>query len=203
MPVSRAGRSRLAAVLALAAMFVIAVSPVSAANAKVGAKLSPGIFPSNAYPGTLCDHELDGGSDVYQCTWILNQAFGGGTVTAPRNGFINKIKVINGQGGALKFVIAQKSGTQFRVLRMSAKINYSTDQCNPDCSVHTYTISPAMQISTGNYIGIQATKTSTLRCDSGGPKILLFRPPLGVNGPLTSPTDDSGCWLLLTAVYRP
>jgi hypothetical protein len=203
MPVPRARRSSLAAVLALAALLIIAVAPVSAATTKFGAKVAPGYFPSNAYPGTLCDHELDGGSDIYPCTWILNQAFNGGTVTAPKNGYINKLRTINGQGGAFKFVIAQRNGAgQFKVLRMSAKINYATDPCNPDCVVHKYNIAP-MQVSTGNYIGIQATKTSMLRCDSGGPKILLFRPPLPTNGPYTAPTDDSGCWLLLQAVYQP
>jgi hypothetical protein len=188
--------------LAVSLLLLLAVQPVEAATAKFGAKLTAGTFPSNAYPGTWCDHEIDGGSDTYACTWILLTAFNGGSPTAPQNGFINKVKIVNGQGGSFKVVTARKNGSgQFKVVSASAKVTYSTDQCDPDCSVHTYNITP-LQVATGDYIGIKTKKTSTLRCDSGGNKIALFTPPLPVSGGYTTPTDYSGCYLLLTAVYQ-
>ena len=192
----------LAVVLVALGMLFMAAQPVGAATTKFGAKVANGLFPSNAYPGTLCDHEIDGGSDSYACTWILNQAYGGGTVTAPKNGTINKLKIIGGQGGSFKFVIAQKSGSTFKVLSRSATISYPTDPCNNNggCTVRKISI-PAMTVKTGNYIGIQATKSSMLRCDSGGARTYLFTPTLAPGGGFTNPTDSSGCFLLLQAVY--
>lgn len=194
-------RSRIAAIVAAAAMLVLAFQTVDASTVKFGAKLTTDAFPSNAYPGKWCDHEIDGGSDTYGCTWILLQAFNGGTATAPKSGYINKVRIVNGVGGSFKFVIARKNSSgQFKVLRKSATIYYSTDQCDLACAVHGKSISPLL-VSTGDYIGIQAAKTSMLRCDSGGNRTALFKPTLAAGGSYTTPTDYSGCFLLLQAVY--
>ncbi len=192
---------RLATLLVALGLIVLAAQPVDASTLKFGAKLANGIFPSNAYPGTLCDHEIDGGSDVYACTWILLTAYNGGSVTAPQNGQINKVKIINGQSGSFKLVLAQKNASgQFKVVSRSTTINYATDPCTVDCVVHKFSISP-MNVTKGMYVGIQATKTSMLRCDSGGNKIALFTPTLAPGGGYTTPTDFSGCYLLVQVVY--
>lgn len=194
-------RTRFAIVLAAFAAFVIAAQPAFAATAKFGAKLSNGVFPSNAYPGTYCDHELYGGNNTYACTWIMLTAFNGGSPTAPKDGTINKVKIINGQGGSFKIVVARKSQTtQFKVVGRSTKISYATDKCEPDCTVHKYSF-PGLKVKAGDYIGIQAAKTSTLRCDSGGNKIALFTPKLPVGGSYTTPSGYSGCYLLIQVVY--
>jgi len=193
-------KGRLGAILAMSVMLLVAAQPAFAATTKFGAKVAPGFDPSNAYPGTYCDHEIDGGSDTYACTWILNQAFNGGTATAPKNGTINKIKIINGKAGSFKVVIAHKSGSQFKVVARSAKVSYTTDPCSPDCSVHTYNITP-LAVKTGEYVGIQAAKTSTLRCDSNGTRTALFTPPMAPGGSYTTPTEYSGCFLLVQAIY--
>jgi len=196
-------RSRLAAMVAAAAMLVLAFQTVDATTVKFGAKLAAGQFPDNAYPGTLCDHEISGGSGTYACTWILNQAFNGGTATAPKNGYINKVRIVNGAAGSFKLVIARKNSSgQFKVLRKSTTVYYSKDNCPEpyNCSVHAYSIS-SLQISTGDYIGIQAAKTSMLNCNSGGSRTALFTPTLAAGGSYTTPTDYSGCFLLLQAVY--
>jgi hypothetical protein len=54
----------------------------------------------------------------------------------------------------------------------------------------------------GDYLGIQTSRISTLRCDSGGNKIALFKPPLAPGGAYTTPTDYSGCWELVRAIYK-
>jgi hypothetical protein len=197
---SRRVRS-IAVVLATLAMLLMAAQPVGAAALKFGSKLSGGPwFPSNAYPGTYCDHEIDGGSDTYACTWILLTPFNGGTATAPANGRIVKVKLINGQGGSFKLVVATRNASgQFKVTGRSTTINYSTDQCDPDCTVHKY--STSLSVAKGQYVGVQASKASFLRCDSGGNKIALFTPPLAPGGAYTTPTDYSGCYMLLQAVY--
>ena len=199
-------KGRLGSMFAASLLLLLAVQPAAAATTKFGAKLAAnGTDVSNAYQGTLCDHEIDGGSDVYPCTWILQQAFNGGSVTAPKNGTINKIRIINGKGGSLKVVVAKKNASgQFKVTAQSAKVTYSEDpnQCDfpTSCTRRTFSITP-LAVQTGDYIGIRAGKTSTLRCDSGGNKIALFTPPLAVGGGYTTPTDFSGCWLMVQAVY--
>src|SRR4051812_20322292 len=195
-------RSRVAAILAAATMLVLAFQTVDAATVKFGAKLAAGQYPDNAYSGTLCDHEVDGGSGTYACTWVLNQAFNGGTATAPKNGFINKVKIVNGAAGSFKLVIARKNASgQFKVLRKSTSVSYTKDNCPEpfNCSVHTYSI-PSLQISTGDYIGIQTSRTSMLNCNSGGSRTALFTPTLAAGASYTTPTAYSGCFLLLTAV---
>ena len=47
--------------LATGLLLVLAAQPAAAATVKFGAKVQNGNFPSNAYPGTYCDHEIDGG----------------------------------------------------------------------------------------------------------------------------------------------
>ncbi len=199
---SKSRARRLAVIVAALGMLALAAQPVSASNTKFGAKVANGLFPSNAYPGQLCDHEIDGGSSTYSCTWILNQAYGGGTLTAPQNGTINKVKIIGGHSGSFKLVLAQKSGSQFKVISRSSTISYPTDPCTNGggCTVRKISI-PSMTVKTGYYVGIETNKTSTLRCDSGGSKIYLFTPPLAPGGGYTTPTGDSGCWLLVQVVY--
>jgi hypothetical protein len=197
-------RRRVGSVLAATMLLLLAVQPAAAATVKFGAKLpASGIFVSNAYPGRYCDSLVDGGSDTYACTWILLDAFNGGADTAPQNGTINKIRILNGAGGSFKVVTARKNGSgQFKVTHMSDKVTYATDPCDfpEECVRHAYNITP-LAVATGDYIGIKTKKTSTLRCDSGGSKVALFTPPLVVGGAYTTPTDTDGCWLMVQAVY--
>jgi hypothetical protein len=180
---------------------VLATGSVAASTIKFGANLTSTTFPSNAYPGTYCDHEINGTNNTYGCTWILNQAYNGGAVAAPHAGSVSKVKIINGQAGSFKLVIARKNASgQFKVLRKSYKIYYSTDPCDIDCTIHTYTVSPSLLVSLGDYVGIQTNKTSTLRCDSGGSRTALFTPTLAAGGSYTTPTDYSGCFLLIQPV---
>jgi hypothetical protein len=183
-------------------VFMLAAQPTFAAT-KFGANLSGGPwFVSNAYPGQLCDHELNGGSGTESCTWILNQAFNGGSATAPVSGTINKVKIISGKAGSFKLVLAQKSGSNFKVVSRSATVSYSTDPCTNSggCTVRKFSISP-MSVKAGYYVGIQTNKTSMLRCDSGGARTYLFTPPLAPGGGYTAPSGSTGCYLLLQVVY--
>ena len=103
-------------------MLLVAAQPAFAATTKFGAKLAAGIDPSNS-PVT-CDHEIDGGDGTYACTWIMLARFNGGTLTAPKNGKINKVKLIAWSSGSFKLVFAKKSGSQFKVITVGPKIYY-------------------------------------------------------------------------------
>jgi len=200
-------KGRLGSIFAGSMLLLLAVQPAAAAVTKFGANLpSNGTDVSNAYQGQWCDHEIDGGSDTYGCTWILMQAFNGGTVTAPKNGTINKVRIMNGKGGSFKVVVATKNSSgQFKVTARSAKVYYSEDpnQCDYPtyCTRRAFSITP-LTIKAGQYLGIQTAKTSTLRCDSGGNKIALLTPPLAPGGSFASVDDYSGCFLMVQAVYQ-
>jgi len=178
-------------------MLFMAAQPVGAATLKFGAKLSAGIQPSNS-PST-CDHQLNGGSGTYACTWILNQAYNGGLVTAPANGKINKVKLISCHAGSFTVQLAQKSGSSFKIVTQGPKVTY-TSQCN-GYPVQKYSITP-MTVHTGEYLAVKGSGSmGPIRCDSGSPRTYLFKPPLVVGGGFTAPTDDTGCFLLVQFVY--
>jgi len=190
-------KGRLGVMLAMSALVLFAAQPTFAATAKFGAKLAAGIDPSNS-PVT-CDHELNGGNGTYACTWIMTSAYGGGALTAPKTGTINKIKLIAWSTGNFKLFFAKKSGTQFKVVTAGPKVYYH-DGCNPDCVVQTYNITPTT-VHLGEYIAIKTGTAGAVRCDSGSPNTQLFYPALAVGGAYTSPTDHSGCRMMITAVY--
>jgi hypothetical protein len=187
------------------ALMAIAVTPASAA-VHFGADLSSLPFPSNAYPGSYCDHLLNGGNATYGCTWIEDYAYNNGGLAgakAPMNGTIGKIKLIAGQGGSFRLFIARyKPGThQGKVIRKGPTITYATDPCNVDCHVQTFNIA-ALTVKTGDFLAFKAAKSSFLRCDSGGNRVALFKPPLVVGDPLKTETGNDGCYVLLQAVYN-
>lgn len=186
----------------MAGQVATAASPV-----RFGANLSSTISPDNAYQGQTCDHELTGGSGTYSCTWIENLAKNSNTAQAtaraPKDGFINKIRVISGKGGSVKLFLARyKAATnQGKVVKAGPTITYNTDPCSPDCHVQTISISP-LQVHKGDVLAIKAAKTSILSCNSGSPSTGLFKPPLAVGGAFTTANDTSGCFLLLQAQYQ-
>jgi len=190
-------KGRVGAMLIMGAMLLTAAMPVDAAAVKFGAKLTAGTDPSNS-PVT-CDHELNGGDGTYGCTWIMTNAFNGGTLTAPKNGKISKVKLIAWTTGSFKIGFAKKSGTQFKLVTLGPKVSYH-DGCNPDCVVQTYSITPTT-VHTGEYIAIQTGKGGPMRCDSGSTNIQLFYPVLVAGGAYANPTGHSGCHMMVQVVY--
>lgn len=188
---------RLATLLVALGLIVLAAQPVDASAMKFGSKLANGIDPSNS--PNLCDHELNGGSGTYACTWILLTPYNGGLTTAPANGHIVKIKLIAWHSGSLTVFLAQKSGSKYKVVTKGPKIKYH-DGCPSSCSIQTYNISP-LAVSSGQYLAVQGANMGPLRCDSGGNKIALFKPPMVVGGGFRTPTGFSGCYLMVQAVY--
>jgi hypothetical protein len=190
-------KGRFGAMLIMSAMLLVSAMPVDAATVKFGAKLAAGVEPSNS-PVT-CDHELNGGSGTYACTWIMLSAYNGGTLTAPKTGTINKIKLIAWTSGSFKPVFAKKSASQFKVITVGPKVYYH-DGCNPGCVVQTYNITPTT-VHLGEYLGIQTGKGGPMRCNSGSPNIALFTPVLPAGGGYQTPDGYSGCQMMVQVVY--
>jgi hypothetical protein len=200
-------RHTMAMVLALAAAMVAVTSvPSMASPVRFGAKLNTSEFPDNAYPGSSCDHVISGGSGTSNCTWIEDQALnnnGFSGAKAPKDGKINKIRLISGHGGSFQLFIGRyNSGThKGKVVRTGPTITYATDPCSPDCAIQVFTIKP-LTVKKGDVLAIKTKSTSILQCNQGSDHISLYKPPLAVGGPLTHATDTDGCYLLLEAQYQ-
>ena len=115
-----------------------------------------------------------------------------------KDGKINKIKLIAGKGGSFTLYLAQKSGSSFTLTRKGPKITYATDACSPDCHIQKFSVS--LTVKTGEYLAVQMAKGSFMSCNSGSNATALFKPALVVAGGFTSPTDYSGCRMMLQAV---
>ena len=198
----------LAVVLSALWLALLAGQPVEASPAHFGADLSGSIFTNNAYPGSTCDHLLTGGSGTAKCTWIEANAFhtsGSGVpgAQAPKDGKINKIKLIAGKGGSFTLQIAHfdQSTHKGQVVTTGPKITYATDPCASSCSVQTFAISP-IQVHKGDYLAIKTSKASLLDCFTGSLHTALFKPPLVAGGSNVTETGDDGCYMLLQAVYK-
>ena len=82
------------------------VSPASGGS--FGAKLDTNAFPANAFEGQECP-------DPGACTRVMNRAYGGGTISAPKAGYVDKIKIVAGvpvaRPHAASYPAAVRSGT--------------------------------------------------------------------------------------------
>jgi hypothetical protein len=195
----------ISVVLAALGMIFMAAQPVGASSTHFGAVLSTTTQPSNS--PTNCDHQLNGNDGTDKCTWIEANAYNSGGsgvpgAQAPKNGTINKIKLISCHSGSFTLFIAHFNQTTHvgSVVTKGPKISY-TGQCgNTTYTIQKYTISP-ITVHTGDYLAISAVSVGFVRCDSGGLRTALYKPPLAVGGGSATETDDSGCYLLLQAVY--
>jgi hypothetical protein len=188
--------------------------PAAAAATRFGSKLDNETQPSNAGQGRWCDEFTQGEEDPPHpnCTWVMMEAYGrpvsnpGPDHRAPRNGYIDKVRVVACAPGSFRLQIARVKPVlqQARIVRQSGVINYAGDPDN--CDDETYTVNtiniPNIYIAKGQYLAVRAKKVGFLRCSSGGPNILLFDPRLVVGGGYQTADADDGCWLLLEAVMK-
>ena len=92
---------------------------------------------------------------------------------------------------------------QAKLVRNGPVINYQGQPVLGEDDVQeTYNVEKfkvKVKVKKGQYLAIQSTETSTLRCSSGGPNQLIFTGPLQLNSPFRTADTTDGCWLLLEA----
>ena len=187
--------------LAGAAMIVLAAPASGQAAAKFGSKLNKNVQPSNGAPGLKCLPDT-----TIRCTFLLNEAYAppnpDGKQFAPRDGKINKIKLIAATPGHFKLAIAKlKKNQKAKKVTQGPKIDYMGSNPNSNTyKVESFKVN--LPIKKGQVLTAQAKKISFVRCSSGGANTLIYQPPLSVNAPFASPTGDDGCWMLLEAFYK-
>jgi hypothetical protein len=183
---------------ALALLVLVATSDASAAT-KFGAKLTKNTQPSNSTPAHPCE------PNPGKCTRVSMEAYGrpDGGEKAPEDGVIEQLRIIAGDEGSFRPVLAKaKPGQEkAKVTYRGSKLHYDGQGpgFNEPYKIEKYNVH--IPVDEGEYLGIESKKTSMLRCSSGGPNQLLFQPPLDVGGPFEIADATDGCWLLMEAVY--
>jgi hypothetical protein len=170
------------------------VSPAAASS--FGAKLDVNAFPSNAFSGEDCP-------DPGACTRVMNRAYGGGTVEAPKAGYVDKIKIAAGVSGSFRlFFVKVKPGThEAKAVKKGPVITYNGQPGDGDPMViETFNITD-IKIDKGWRLAIKSSSSSLLRCDSGNGSF-TYQPGLAVGDAYRDESDNSSCALLIQAIYR-
>ena len=184
------------------AILVGLLSVEASAATRFGAKLTDETFPSNAGKGHEC---VDKTTD---CTWVMMQAFGRPDkgYKAPKDGEIGRVRLVSCYKGEFQLQLARANNNtdEGRVVRDGPVIKFKADSNKCDgqtYDVQTIELKKPLQVKKGDQLAIRTPKTTILRCDSGGDKILLFAPPLVAGESPRPALDGDGCWLLLEAEY--
>lgn len=168
-----------------------------AAGGYFGADLDSNAFPSNAFSGWPCPD-----SDA-SCTQVMNWAYGGGIVEAPKNGYVDKIRLIAGEPGSVRlFFVKVKPGTkQAKAVKKGPILNYS-GQPDDDVpmTIQTFDI-PDIYVKAGWRLAIKGKNPSLMRCDAGNGSY-VYQPGLVVGAAFRNATETDSCSILIKAIYR-
>jgi len=203
----RLGR-RMLVVMALGAAALMAIPATGFAAAKFGANLhtSSGTVtqPANSSPAHYCD-PIPGDP----CTRVAI-AFGdtgaiNGNVRAPKDGVIDKIKLVAGTVGHFRLQLAKvkdlNQGTgKAKVVEQGPKISHGSSVQGLGYKIQTIDVNVPVQ--KGEYLAMKSKRTSVLKCQSGSTEQLLFQPPLHLGDPFQPNESDDDCTMLLQAVYE-
>jgi hypothetical protein len=194
---------RIAICAALASSALLAL-PATSGAFKFGAKLDS--EPSNSAPAHECS---DDNSDIQNpCTRVLVKSETGlvsGNLTSPKAGKLTKIRVRAGAPGSIRFKLVRlkdpnpvqgtikgKAVAKSKVFQVKGR---GFDATNP---VESFNVN--MTVRKGDYLGFDSSKTSALRCSSGGLRQFLFHPTLTVGDSFESTSFTGSCTLMVQAI---
>lgn len=170
------------------------VSP--AAGGYFGARLDSDAYPSDAFSGQDCP-------DPGSCTRVMNHAYNGGIVAAPKAGHVDKIKIAAGSPGSFRlFFVKVKPGThQAKAVKKGPVITYQGQPGDGDPMVIETDNIADIHVQKGWRLAIRSSSSSLLRCDSGNGSF-TYQPSLAVGAAYVDESDNSSCALLIKAIYR-
>jgi hypothetical protein len=207
MSLSRRGwTSRVPLPLALVASLALLAPGAALAAAKFGAKLrnpDGSVIQPTAPKGGFSCKDADPSLGTGQCTRVavsFDKGSPGNHAKAPKNGVIKKINVVaSGPGKFRLFMARVRGGNKAKVRKRGPSLSYQGDSTAPYTIEH---LPLHLRVKRGDYLSIQARRTSMLSCTSGSVRNLLFEPPLVVGDPLRKADGTGTCSLLIQAVYR-
>jgi hypothetical protein len=195
---------RIAIAAALTSVALLAL-PATSGAFKFGAKLDR--EPDNSAPPHDCSK--DGGDIQSPCTRVLVKSETGlvdGHLTSPKAGKLTKIRVRAGAAGSIRFklVLLQdaKPGPGAKIkgkaVAKSKVFQVQGNGFNATNAIESFAVN--MTVPKGAYLGFDSSKTSVLRCSSGGVRQFLFNPPLAVGDPFRSTSFTGSCTLMVQAI---
>jgi hypothetical protein len=194
--------------ISAAAMAAVALLALPAASGafKFGAKLDR--EPDNSAPPHDCSK--DGGDIQSPCTRVLVASETGlvdNHLTSPKAGMLTKIRVRAGAAGSVRFKLVRlkdpnpQAGTiKGKAVAKSKVFQVQGNGFNATNPIESFKVS--MKARKGDYLAFDSSKTSVLRCSSGGTRQFLFNPPLVVGDPFHTTSFTGSCTLMVQAVGR-
>ncbi|HKP89804.1 MAG TPA: hypothetical protein VJT75_07475 [Thermoleophilaceae bacterium] len=190
-----------AAALASSALLML---PAASGAFKFGAKLDRD--PDNSAPPHDCSK--DGGEIASPCTRVLVASDTGlvdNHLTSPKTGKLTKIRVRAGAAGSVRFKLIRLKDPnptthtiKGKAVAKSKVFQVQGNGFNATNAIESFAVN--MTVHKGDYLGFDSSKTSVLRCSSGGTRQFLFNPPLAVGDPFQTTTSAGSCTLMVQAI---
>ena len=128
-------------------------------------------------------------------------------IKAPKDGVINKLKLVALHKGAFRFELARVKNFhggdngKAKIVDRGERINYDSSAHGQSYTIQSFKVHD--HVKKGDYLSIKSRRTSLLKCNSGSTEQLLFQPVLPVGGSFVNNNGHrSNCTLLLEALYR-
>jgi hypothetical protein len=185
----------LAIALALGVMAAIPASGL-AATTKFGAKLSGDLDPveeSEPCPGAP-------GACTRAPIFYEDPTHAGPTAWAPRDGVIDKIRLVSSTEGVLYPEIIKMKGGVFPIVEL--KVKSEGDAINYEGTGAVESFDVDLPVKQGQWLGFRATYAGPLQCEPGVDAEAVGDPALAVGGFFHDADYYTGCTHLLQAVME-
>jgi len=194
--------------IAIAALVIV---PAAGATTKFGSDLKNNDGSVTQATDTRnCQQDANPLDSTQKCDRIAVQYQDTGAIqsniTAPKNGTIDKLKLVALHKGKFKFELGDVKNLngangKGKIVAHGPRVEYGSSISGPGYKIQTFDVN--VPVHKGDYLAIKSRKTSLLKCQSGSTEQLLFQPTLPVGGPFESNLGHrSNCTLLLQAVYQ-
>jgi hypothetical protein len=195
----------------LAAGALALAGPAAGAAAKVrtatfGSTLSKP--PTNADPPATCDTSAVTARDTGSCTRVALgfAATGavGNQVRVPFDGIIRRVRIRAGTPGTLRVTLVRLRNVdragglgEGREVSRGRTVRVQTVGEGPPRAIDSFAV--GLRAHAGDYLAVESSSISALRCEGGDTEQLLFQPPLQPFGDWSRSQDFDDCTLLVQA----
>jgi hypothetical protein len=190
-------RRRIAIVIALAAAATMALPAAGQAAPKFGAYLAGGADPVDV-------PEWCPGGAGEACTRMAisydEPSHAGAVPYAPKDGTIDKIKLIAGAPGSFKLQLTKYKGLP--TVDMEAKVLTQGPKISYDGTGEIETFNVDVPVKQYQWLAMRTRFDSALQCEPGIDAEAIFQPPLAVGGGFAPVDYYSGCTHLVQAVME-
>lgn len=192
------------------AMAIATAAPAGAAT-KFGADLDGGPQPQNAAQDCGdTSPPLDPGDQCTRVPYKFDQTGAiSGNTKAPKDGTIDKLKLIAQQPGKFTFQLAKlkdlnsNNGTgKADITRSGGKIEYDASDSKRGGGYEIQTFNVDVTVKKNEYMAFKAKEFSAQSCNNGTKRQLVFQPPPSVSAGFSSADANENCNALVQAIYE-